>query len=216
MTLHGEMLGHGEDGKQAALFLEGLLMAQVALVLARLGVPDLMAAGPRQVADLAAETGAHPDALGRVLAAAAVYGLVRKDDAGKYTLTGAVPQLLDRNQCPALRLRCAFFRAAIRALCPNPRNHSRDFLARCATPQKPPEIRAPAGIEAQIPHAVGGEPAAIAIPAKRRGSRRDDAKNRAICQTKPFGRRVRTFRRIARDWLNASIAFFERSQHFLT
>ena len=89
MTLHGDLLGHGEDGKRAALFLEGLLMAQVALVLARLGVPDLMAAGPRQVADLAAETGAHPDALGRVLAAAAVYGLVRRDDAGKYTLTGA-------------------------------------------------------------------------------------------------------------------------------
>jgi O-methyltransferase len=87
-TLHGEMLGHGEDGQHAAVFLEGLLMAQVALVLARLGVPDLMAAGPRPVADLAAETAAHPDALGRVLAAAAVYGLVRRDDAGRYALTG--------------------------------------------------------------------------------------------------------------------------------
>jgi hypothetical protein len=88
MTLHAEMLGHGEDGQRASLFLEGLLMAQVALVVARLGVPDLMAAGPRPVADLAAETGADPDALGRVLAAAAAYGLVRRDDAGRYALTG--------------------------------------------------------------------------------------------------------------------------------
>jgi O-methyltransferase domain len=88
ITLHGELLGHGEDGQRASLFLEGLLMAQVALVLARLAVPDLMAAGPRPVADLAAEAGAHPDALGRVLAAAAVYGLVRRDDAGRYALTG--------------------------------------------------------------------------------------------------------------------------------
>lgn len=40
------------------------------------------------MADLAAETGAAPDALGRVLAAAAVYGLVRRDDAGQYVLTG--------------------------------------------------------------------------------------------------------------------------------
>jgi hypothetical protein len=88
MTLHAEMLGHGEDGQRASLFLEGLLMAQVALVLARLGVPDLMAAGPRPVADLAAEAGADPDALGRVLAAAAVYGLLRLDDAGRYVLTG--------------------------------------------------------------------------------------------------------------------------------
>src|SRR6266702_1108419 len=82
------MLGHGEDGQRASMFLEGLLMAQVALVVARLGIPDLMAAGPRPVADLADETGADPDALGRVLAAAAVYGLVRRDGTGRYELTG--------------------------------------------------------------------------------------------------------------------------------
>jgi hypothetical protein len=89
MTLHAKMLGHGADGEQASVVLEGLLMAQVALVLARLGVADLIAAGPHPVADLAAEAGANADALGRVLAAAAVYGLVRRDDAGLYVLTGA-------------------------------------------------------------------------------------------------------------------------------
>ena len=88
MTLHEKMLGHGADGEQASVILESLLMAQIALVLARLGVPDLIAAGPRPVAELAAEAGANADALGRVLAAAAVYGLVRRDDAGLYVLTG--------------------------------------------------------------------------------------------------------------------------------
>jgi O-methyltransferase domain len=89
MTLHAKMLGHGADGEQASVVLEGLLMAQVGLVLARLGIADLIAAGPRPVASLAAEAGANEDALGRVLAAAAVYGLVRRDDAGLYVLTGA-------------------------------------------------------------------------------------------------------------------------------
>jgi hypothetical protein len=82
MTLHAELLGHGADGQRASMFLEGLLMAQVAMIVARLGIPDLMAAGTRRVADLATETGADPDALGRVLAAAAAYGLVRRDGTG--------------------------------------------------------------------------------------------------------------------------------------
>jgi hypothetical protein len=88
MSLHGDMLGHGEDGRWVAVVLEGLLMAQVALVLARLGVPDLMAGGPRPADALAREAGADADALGRVLAAAAVYGLVRRDGDG-FALTGA-------------------------------------------------------------------------------------------------------------------------------
>jgi hypothetical protein len=58
MTPHAKMLGHGADGEQASVVLESLMMAQVALVLARLGVPDLIAAGPRPVASLAAEAGA--------------------------------------------------------------------------------------------------------------------------------------------------------------
>lgn len=68
MTLHANMLGHGAAGEQASIAIEGSLMAQVTLVLARLGVPDLIAAGPRPVAALAAGTGVNADALGRVLA----------------------------------------------------------------------------------------------------------------------------------------------------
>jgi len=45
MTLHAEMLGHGADGERASIFLAGLLMAQVALVLARLGSPTLSPPG---------------------------------------------------------------------------------------------------------------------------------------------------------------------------
>jgi hypothetical protein len=88
MSLHGDMLGHNEDGRWVGQFLESLLMAQVALVLARLGVPDLMAGGPRSAGNLAREAGADADALGRVLAAAAVYGLVRREGDG-FALTSA-------------------------------------------------------------------------------------------------------------------------------
>jgi hypothetical protein len=63
MTLHAKMLGHGAEGEQASVIIESLLMAQIALVLARLSVPDLIAARPRPVAGLAAEAGANEDAL---------------------------------------------------------------------------------------------------------------------------------------------------------
>jgi hypothetical protein len=55
MTLHAKMLGRGADGERASVIIESLLMAQIALVLARLGVPDLIAARARPVADLAAQ-----------------------------------------------------------------------------------------------------------------------------------------------------------------
>ncbi len=69
--------------------LEGMMTAQVASVLARLGVADELADGPLTATQLALRVGAAPDALSRLLSAAAVYGLVRKDDAGRYTLAPA-------------------------------------------------------------------------------------------------------------------------------
>jgi hypothetical protein len=89
VSLHAELLGGSEEAYQLARMLEGLLMAQVVLALDRFGVPDLLAGGPRTAGDLASEVGADADALGRVLAAASVYRLVRRDDGGMWTLTGA-------------------------------------------------------------------------------------------------------------------------------
>ena len=87
MTLHETMLGGGEEAYRIARMLEGLMMAQVALAVARFQVPDLLAAGPRTAGDIAQAVGADADALRRVLAAASVYQLVRRDDAGRYALT---------------------------------------------------------------------------------------------------------------------------------
>ena len=87
MSLHAAILGGGEEGYRVGRMIEGLLMAQVALALDRFGVPDLLAAGPRAPEELAWDVGGSADAMGRVLAAASVYRLVRRDAAGRYTLT---------------------------------------------------------------------------------------------------------------------------------
>ena len=87
MSLYVSMLG--EAGAPLGRLLEGMMTSQVATVLARLAVADELAGGPLTAGELAARVAAAPDALSRLLAAAAVYGLVRKDDAGRYALTPA-------------------------------------------------------------------------------------------------------------------------------
>ena len=84
MSLFVAMLG--EANQQLGWLLEGMMTAQVASVLARLAIPDELAAGPLTASQLASRIGAASGALGRLLSAAAVYGLVRKDDAGQYAL----------------------------------------------------------------------------------------------------------------------------------
>jgi SAM-dependent methyltransferase len=85
MSLYVAQLG--EAGRPLGRLIEGMMTAQVVTVLARLAVADELAGGPATAAELAARVGAAPDALSRLLSAAAVYGLVRKDDAGRYALT---------------------------------------------------------------------------------------------------------------------------------
>jgi orsellinic acid C2-O-methyltransferase len=70
------------DRARVAGLLWGFFPAQVLQTLARLGVPDKLQAGPRPLADLAADTDADPDALHRLLRAAAGLGLVDSDDTG--------------------------------------------------------------------------------------------------------------------------------------
>ncbi len=82
----GAMIG-GAEGEQLGRMLEGYMATQVATVIARLGVPDQLAVKPRTAAEVAAEVGADPDALGRLLPAAALYGLVTQDEDGRFALT---------------------------------------------------------------------------------------------------------------------------------
>ena len=87
MSLYAAMLG--DTGAPLGRLLEGMMTAQVVTVLARLAVADELSGGPLTAGELAARVDAAPDALARLLSAAAVYGLVRKDDAGRYTLAPA-------------------------------------------------------------------------------------------------------------------------------
>jgi SAM-dependent methyltransferase len=87
MSLYAAMLG--ESDAPLGRLLEGMMTAQVVTVLARLAVADELASGPLTADELASRAGAAPDALARLLSAAAVYGLVRKDDAGRYALAPA-------------------------------------------------------------------------------------------------------------------------------
>jgi hypothetical protein len=68
--------------------------AQYIRAAAQLGIADRLAGGPRSAADLAAELGAEPDALTRLLRAFTVVGLVREQEPGTFAATA---------QCEALR-----------------------------------------------------------------------------------------------------------------
>jgi len=52
-----------------------------------LGVPDRLAAGPRSAAALAAEVGADPDALRRVLRGLVTGGVLAEHGDGRFALT---------------------------------------------------------------------------------------------------------------------------------
>lgn len=65
----------------------GALMTQALYVVAKLGIADLLANGPRSVAELAAETKTHERALYRVLRALAAVGIFTETDLQVFTLT---------------------------------------------------------------------------------------------------------------------------------
>jgi hypothetical protein len=65
----------------------GHLVASALQVVVRLAIPDLLAKGPRNAADLAKETSTQTDALYRVLRALASIGLFEEDGQGRFALT---------------------------------------------------------------------------------------------------------------------------------
>jgi hypothetical protein len=67
--------------------LSGAWLAQSCYALAKLGIPDLMAAGPSPVAELARASGTDTRALHRLLRAVSAVGLVRESAPGVFELT---------------------------------------------------------------------------------------------------------------------------------
>lgn len=82
--------------------LSGSWVAQACYAVAKLGLPDAMAAGPRPVAELAAECGADPRALNRLLRAMVSMGLFRQTAPRTYALT-SVTELLRSDVPGSLR-----------------------------------------------------------------------------------------------------------------
>jgi hypothetical protein len=64
----------------------GMLVPAIAIV-AKLGIPDLVDAGPKQAGELAAATGAHAPSLYRLLRTLAGAGLFNEDEQGRFALT---------------------------------------------------------------------------------------------------------------------------------
>jgi len=79
--------------KVLAQILGGNLLQQAVYVATRLGIPDLLAAGPRCGDDLAAITGVDPSSLRRVLRALAAQGIFAEVEDGAWTLTPAAALL---------------------------------------------------------------------------------------------------------------------------
>src|SRR6201994_30466 len=80
-------LADDDVGRRLALLIGGYLPAQVVSTLARLGVADELGAGGRDAADLgqALEVAAGP--LGRLLRAAATFGVVQLNLDGTFAAT---------------------------------------------------------------------------------------------------------------------------------
>jgi ubiquinone/menaquinone biosynthesis C-methylase UbiE/DNA-binding transcriptional ArsR family regulator len=73
--------------RQLLDLINGSWIAQACYVTARLGIADLLAAGPRSAADLAAQTGAHPPALRRLLSALGSVDICRQREDGTFEMT---------------------------------------------------------------------------------------------------------------------------------
>lgn len=67
----------------------GHVMSQIVATVARLGLADELAGGPRSSDDLARSTGADPDALARLLRASVRLGLFREVGVGEFGLSPA-------------------------------------------------------------------------------------------------------------------------------
>ena len=73
--------------------LRGALGTRALAIVAELGVADLLADGPRSVADLAREAGADPDTLNRLLRALASDGVFAEDAPGVFRNTPSSEEL---------------------------------------------------------------------------------------------------------------------------
>ena len=88
--------------------MNGLVEAKVISLVADLGIPDLLADGPRSAADLAADANVDADALDRALAFLVTKGLLGRDRDGRYK-NNAVSDALRTDHPQSMRGWARFF-----------------------------------------------------------------------------------------------------------
>jgi hypothetical protein len=76
-----------ESRERLQALIRGYRISQAVYVATRLGIPDLLADGPRDIEELAQETGSHLPSLRRVLAALAAVGVLDKIGPRRFALT---------------------------------------------------------------------------------------------------------------------------------
>src|SRR5215468_3039815 len=99
--------------------------------------------------------------------------------------------------------------AAVGAPVPRARDQRGELVTRGSTAERPPEVDALLGVEAQVEDTVGGEPAAVAARAERLRRGRDDPEDGAVGETVAIGGRGA----LLDDCLNRAIAPLEHRQH---
>jgi hypothetical protein len=82
-----------DPAQQVRQMVNGYQVSQALHVAAVLGISDLLASGPRDVADLAEATSTHAPTLARLLRALESIGVYASDDEGRYTSTELGDQL---------------------------------------------------------------------------------------------------------------------------
>src|SRR6185503_5116592 len=87
------------------------------------------------------------------------------------------PQAIQRDERRARAARQPLFGAAVAALLPDGTNHRRNLGRRRTGSQRAPQILSFVRIQAEVPHPVGGQAAAVAVAAERSRGRRDDAEH---------------------------------------
>ena len=82
----GPTIPSGEPRERLLSIIRDFRTTQAVYVATRLGIPDLLAAGPRDIEELARETGSHPPSLRRVLMALAAAGVLDKVGPRRFAL----------------------------------------------------------------------------------------------------------------------------------
>jgi 5,5'-dehydrodivanillate O-demethylase oxygenase subunit len=85
-------LAQRDGGPDLGQMIQGYRSTALVYIVAKLGVADALAGGPRRAEDLARDVGAHADSLARILRALAAHGLF-EERGGRFALTAAGERL---------------------------------------------------------------------------------------------------------------------------